>query len=92
MYPVIDMKRTGERIRQIMERKKVTPKDIQKYMNLACVQTVYHWIDGTSIPSIDNLYALSVLFETSIDDILRGSRGEDESPSLPVYIMKYIID
>ena len=33
MYPVIDMKRTGERIRQIMERKNVTPKDIQKYMN-----------------------------------------------------------
>lgn len=74
MYPVIDMKRTGERIRQIMERKKVTPKDIQKYMNLSCVQTVYHWLDGTSIPSIDNLYALSSLFKMPMDALVCGNR------------------
>ena len=52
MYPVIDMNRTGERIRQVMERKNVTPKDIQKYMNLSCVQTVYHWLDGTRVYKI----------------------------------------
>lgn len=40
---------------------------------------------GDSLPTIDNLYALSRLFGTSVDDILRGSREEDESPSLPAY-------
>lgn len=59
MYPVIDMNRTGERIRQVMERENVTPKDIQKYMNLSCVQTVYHWLDGTSIPWNTSLFYIS---------------------------------
>lgn len=40
---------------------------------------------GDSLPTVDNLYALSRLFGTSVDDILRGSREEDESPSLPAY-------
>lgn len=74
MYPVIDLKRTGERIRQAMEKKNVTPKDIQKYMNLSCVQTVYHWLGGKSIPSIDNLYALSGLLGMSMDSLVCGNR------------------
>lgn len=40
---------------------------------------------GDSLPTVDNLYALSRLFGTSVDDILRGSREKDESSSLPVY-------
>lgn len=48
-------------------------------------QAVYKWQRGDSLPTVDNLYALSRLFGTSVDDILRGSREEDESPSLPVY-------
>ena len=46
----------------------------QKYMNLSCVQTVYHWLDGTSIPSIDNLYALSSLFKMPMDALVCGNR------------------
>lgn len=44
---------------------------------------------GDSLPTVDNLYALSRLFGTSVDDILRGSREEDESPSLPAYRVFY---
>ena len=48
-------------------------------------QAVYKWQRGDSLPTVDNLYALSRLFGTSVDDILRGSREKDESSSLPVY-------
>ena len=48
-------------------------------------QAVYKWQRGDSLPTVDNLYALSRLFSTSVDDILRGSREKDESSSLPVY-------
>ena len=33
------------------------------------VQSVYHWLDGKAVPSVDNLYALSVLFNVKLDDI-----------------------
>ena len=35
--------------------------DIQKYLDLICVQIVYRWLDGINIPSIDDFYTLSQL-------------------------------
>ena len=58
MYPVINTKETGNRIRKIMKIRGLSAKDVQRYLNLSCVQSVYHWLDGSSMPTIDNLYAL----------------------------------
>lgn len=73
-YPVIDKKRTAEQINFFMRYNRIKPTDIQKYLGLTCVQTVYRWLDGTNIPSIDNLYALSQLFGVKVDDMLVGDR------------------
>lgn len=78
-YPVIDKKRTAERINFFMRYNRIKPTDIQKYLGLTCVQTVYRWLDGTNIPSIDNLYALSQLFGVKVDDILAGNRKSGSS-------------
>ncbi len=74
MYPIIDSVKTGNKIRELMIDNGLTPKDIQSYLSLTCIQTVYRWLSGISIPSIDNLYALSALFHTPIDDIIQGNR------------------
>lgn len=74
MYPIINMKATGTRIRQIMEQRKLTVKDVQKYLNLSSVQSIYHWLKGQSMPTVDNLYALSELFELPVDAIIVGNR------------------
>lgn len=74
MYPNIDSIKTGEKIKELMIKNNLCPKDIQTYLSLTCIQTVYRWLNGISIPSIDNLYALSVLFHTPIDDIIQGNR------------------
>lgn len=74
MYPTIDVLKTGERIHQLMEQNNLTAKDIQCYLSLACVQSVYRWLNGESVPSLDNLYALSVLFHTSMDSIVQGNK------------------
>ena len=73
MIPVIDKKRTGEKIRFFMEREALNPSDIQMYLGLSCVQTVYRWLEGINIPSIDNLYALSCLFRVRMDDMIAGT-------------------
>lgn len=74
MYPTIDMKATGVRIRQIMNQRKLTVKDVKKYLNLSSVQSIYHWLNGQSMPTVDNLYALSELFQLPVDAMIVGNR------------------
>ena len=69
-YPVIDAKATGERILRRRVEKGYTVLDVQKYLNLACPQAVYHWQAGRSLPSIDNFYALSTMFETTVNELI----------------------
>ena len=80
MYPTIDMKATGIRIRQLMDERRLTVKDTRRYLNLASVQSIYHWLNGQSMPPIDNLYALSAL----------GSKKHPVQPlTEPFYIRMY---
>lgn len=74
MFPVIDKKKTGKQINVIMKQKNITVRQVQEYLHLSCVQSVYHWLEGSSMPTIDNLYALSELFEVPIDEMLCGNR------------------
>ena len=74
MFPTIDKRKTGVHLRKLMDERRLTVKDVQKYLGLGSVQSVYHWINGISMPTIDNLYALSELFQIPVDDMLRGNR------------------
>lgn len=74
MFPIIDKKETGINIRKIMDCQGLTAKDVQQYLELGCVQSVYRWFDGVSMPTVDNLYALSELFKMPMDCIVCGSR------------------
>ena len=85
-YPVLDAKATGARIRELRMQRHLTVEDVSRFMGFESEQAVYKWQRGDSLPTVDNLYALSRLLETSVDDILRGEREEDESPLLPFYI------
>ena len=76
-YPVIDMAGTGQNIKRIMRLKGLSVKDIQKFLQLSTPQGIYHWFDGRSLPTVDNLYALSELFELPVDALLVGNRRFD---------------
>lgn len=73
MFPIIDKKRTGIHLRRIMDERGLSVKDVQQYLGLGSIQSIYHWLNGLSMPTIDNLYALSELFQLPVDDMLCGS-------------------
>lgn len=73
MFPLINKRETGVNLRRIMDMRGITPKDVQEYLGLGCVQSVYRWTDGVNMPTIDNLYALSELLQVPIDAIVRGN-------------------
>lgn len=77
MFPVIDKVRTGKRLKDLMRIKGLAPRDIQKYLSLSCVQTVYRWLEGINVPAVDNLYALAGLFQVKMDEMVVGSREMD---------------
>lgn len=74
MLPTIDKRATGVNLRRIMDERGLTVKDIQQYLGLGSVQSIYHWLNGISMPTLDNLYALSGLFRVPVDELLRGDR------------------
>lgn len=57
-YPVIDIKKTGQNIKHIMQMRRMTVKDVQEFLELSTPQSIYHWFDGRNLPTVDNLYAL----------------------------------
>ena len=77
MILIIDKKKTGIRLRRIMDSKDISVKDVQQYLGLGSVQSVYHWLNGISLPTVDNMYALSELFQMPVDDMLCGNRRYD---------------
>ena len=73
-YPVIDIKRTGQVIKKVMKAKGLKVEDIQNFLQLGSRQGIYHWFEGQSLPTLDNIYALSELFHMPIDSLLCGNR------------------
>ena len=45
-YPNIDMQRTGIKLKQMLESAGYTPRIIQDYLHLSCVQPIYRWYKG----------------------------------------------
>lgn len=41
MFPLINKRETGINLRRIMDMRGVTAKDVQQYLGLGCVQSVY---------------------------------------------------
>jgi len=82
-YPVLDAKATGARIKELRKAHHLKVEEVAHFMGFESEQAVYKWQRGDSLPTVDNLYALSRLFQTSVDDILRGSKERDDELSLP---------
>lgn len=71
---MIDIKRTGQNIKHIMQMRGMTVKDVQEFLELSTPQSIYHWFDGRNLPTMDNLYALSELFHIPVDALIIGNR------------------
>jgi transcriptional regulator with XRE-family HTH domain len=74
MIPLIDREKTGCRIRMMMEERGITVQEVRSYLCLGCVQSIYHWFHGISLPTLDNLYALSELMQVPMDTLICGDR------------------
>ena len=70
IYPNIDMQKTGRKLKRIIESAGFTPRMIQEYLHLSCVQPIYRWYKGLILPSVDHLFMLSELLNVHMEDFL----------------------
>ena len=69
-FPVIDVHATGQNIQRLRKARGLTVRDVQNYFGFDEPRAIYKWQSGRSLPTVDNLYALSALLDTPIEDIL----------------------
>lgn len=69
-YPVIDLKKTGANIKNLISKSGNSAAGIAGFLGIADKGTVYKWYRGDALPGIDNLFALSSLLGVTINDIL----------------------
>ena len=81
---MIDLPATGENILRLRESRGFTVRDLQQFFGFDAPQAIYKWQRGQTLPSVDNLFALSALFRVPIDDILiprNDFRKEQQAPA-----------
>lgn len=69
-FPVIDPIATGKNIQRLRLARGLTVRDLQMFFGFEEPQAIYKWQKGKSLPSVDNLYALSTLLRVPMEDIL----------------------
>ena len=68
--PAVDLNKTGQNICILRERSGISVKELQELLGFATPQAIYKWQHGDSLPTVDNLVALSVIFDVPIDEIV----------------------
>ena len=69
-FPVIDPVATGANICRLRKDRGLTVRDLQHYFGFEEPQAIYKWQRGKSLPSVDNLYALSALLQVPMNEII----------------------
>lgn len=91
----LDVWMTGQVLRNRIRKSGYTIAQIQEKLNLSCPQPIYRWMNGQTLPSIDNLYKLSRILDVHMEDlvmpmqddawILHTSRNPGQSTRMKKY-------
>ncbi len=71
----VDMMQTARNIDELRIKHGMTIKDMCDAVGVGTVQSVYKWIHGKNLPTIDNLVIIASLFGVKLDDIV-ATKGE----------------
>lgn len=70
MIPTINVEETGMQIDMLIHESEYSVRDISEGLGFETPQAVYKWMQGKTLPKLDNLVALAAILNVSIDDIL----------------------
>lgn len=77
---VVKTVKLNERLIALRKEKRMSQQDVAEALNVSR-QAVSRWEVGIAIPSMDNLLALSKLFEMPVNELVGVDRGPDAPKS-----------
>ena len=86
-FPVIDPVATGANIVWLRKERGLTVRDLQEYFGFEEPQAIYKWQRGKSLPTVDNLYALSAILDVPMDKIIVSFDNTNSSLSAAVVLL-----
>lgn len=76
IFPVIDAAGTGANILALRRQRGLSVREVQEWFGFDSPRAIYKWQKGQTLPSVDNLYALSVLLGVSMEQILMPQKRQ----------------
>ena len=73
----INMVKTGENIRKLRMDAGIRVIDLQRVFGFSSPQAIYKWQRGETLPNMDNMVILAMVFGVAIEDILAVDGVED---------------
>lgn len=70
VYTSLDIIQTGQKIHSAIINSGYSVRQIQEMLRLEDPQPIYRWIHGRCMPSTDNLYRLSKIFNIHMEELL----------------------
>lgn len=74
MFPTIDLAATGANITRLRKDRGLSVRDLQSYFGFEEPVAIYKWQKGMTLPTVDNLYALSALLDVPMNEILVSAK------------------
>lgn len=71
---VVDLAKTGENIKRLMFVKELSYRDLQEVFGFKTPQSIFKWMRGDCLPTIDNLIILADTLGCKMDDIIITER------------------
>lgn len=68
--PTVNMAATGSNIKALIKAHGLSAADIQNIYGFNTPQSVYKWLRGEMLPTIDNLVILAHILGVTIDEII----------------------
>ena len=72
VYSQINIEKTGKKIMELLVESNVDVKTLANTIGVSN-QSVYKWVNGKSLPTLENMYQISKILGVTIDDIIVGS-------------------
>lgn len=66
----MEYNKIGEYLKTKRLEFKMTQQEVASYLNISC-QSISKWENGQSLPSLEILARISILYQISIDEMLR---------------------
>ena len=83
--PAVNLKKTGDNIRRMRKVVGISVRELQVSFGFTNPQSIYSWLNGHSLPTIDNLIILAAVLGTTIDEIIAVDTDEPEESEISCF-------